>query len=120
VSSVLQPSRGWSLKARQILTRNSQAPSLNIVESSISPGHDHPITSKMADKEVNFFIVDLGQAMGEKYHGRKQTDLEYCLPIVWDKIGQIVATGRKLNQVAFMGLGTNGLATLINAMRSHG
>jgi ATP-dependent DNA helicase 2 subunit 2 len=62
----------------------------------------------MADKEVNLFIVDLGQSMGERHNGRNETDLEYCLPIFWDRIGQIVATGRKTNNVAMMGLGTAG------------
>lgn len=71
----------------------------------------------MADKEVNFFIVDVGQSMGEQYNGRTKSDLDYCLPVVWDKIGQIVATGRKTNLVAFMGLGTNGVALSLQESR---
>lgn len=40
----------------------------------------------MADKEATVYIVDVGKSMGEKHGGRNETDLEWCMKYVWDKI----------------------------------
>ena len=40
----------------------------------------------MAGKEATVYILDLGQTMAEMRHGRSQTDLEWSLEYVWDKI----------------------------------
>lgn len=40
----------------------------------------------MADKEATVYIVDVGKSMGEKNGGRAETDLEWCMKYVWDKI----------------------------------
>jgi ATP-dependent DNA helicase 2 subunit 2 len=40
----------------------------------------------MADKEATVYIVDIGKSMGKKNHGREQTDLEWSLQYVWDRI----------------------------------
>lgn len=40
----------------------------------------------MADKEATVYIVDVGKSMGEKNGGRSETDLEWCMKYVWDKI----------------------------------
>ena len=44
----------------------------------------------MAGKEATVFIVDVGQSMGYKQHGRQVTDLEWGLEYVWDKIAAMV------------------------------
>ncbi|KAK0647662.1 ATP-dependent DNA helicase II subunit 2 [Lasiodiplodia hormozganensis] len=49
----------------------------------------------MADKEATVYIVDVGKSMGEKHGGRNETDLEWCMKYVWDKITTTMATGRK-------------------------
>ncbi|KAL1633653.1 ATP-dependent DNA helicase yku80 [Neofusicoccum ribis] len=49
----------------------------------------------MADKEATVYIVDVGKSMGEKNGGRSETDLEWCMKYVWDKITTAMATGRK-------------------------
>ncbi|EOD52730.1 putative ku family dna protein [Neofusicoccum parvum UCRNP2] len=49
----------------------------------------------MADKEATVYIVDVGKSMGEKNGGRGETDLEWCMKYVWDKITTAMATGRK-------------------------
>jgi len=49
----------------------------------------------MGDKECNVFIIDLGRSMGQKRHDREQTDLDYSLQYVWDKITNYVYLGRK-------------------------
>jgi len=45
----------------------------------------------MAGKEATVYIVDLGQSMGMKRHGRDETDLDWALEYVWDKITNTVS-----------------------------
>ena len=40
----------------------------------------------MADKEATVYIVDVGQSMNQKHGGRTQTDLDWAMLYVWDKI----------------------------------
>lgn len=46
-------------------------------------------------KEATVYIVDVGKTMGERNHGRVQTNLEFAMEYVWDKITATVATNRK-------------------------
>ncbi|KXL41555.1 hypothetical protein M433DRAFT_72779 [Acidomyces richmondensis BFW] len=62
----------------------------------------------MASKEATVYIVDCGSTMGEKGHGRKQTNLEWALEYVWDRITATVATGRKTALAGVVGLRTDG------------
>lgn len=48
----------------------------------------------MAEKEATVFIIDLGQTMGQKHQGRKQSDLDWAMTYVWEKITSIVMTER--------------------------
>jgi hypothetical protein len=45
----------------------------------------------MAGKEATVYILDLGESMGEKRHGRDKTDLEWALEYIWDKITTTVS-----------------------------
>lgn len=45
----------------------------------------------MAGKEATVYIVDVGASMGEKRGGREQSDLEWALEYVWDKITTTVS-----------------------------
>jgi hypothetical protein len=45
----------------------------------------------MAGKEATVYILDVGQSMGEKRHGRDQSDLDWALEYVWDKITTTVS-----------------------------
>lgn len=49
----------------------------------------------MASKEATVYIVDVGSSMGETSSGRQETNLDFALQYVWDKITTTVATGRK-------------------------
>lgn len=49
----------------------------------------------MADKEASIYIVDIGKSMGRQQQGRSQTDLQWAMSYVWDKITSAVATDRK-------------------------
>jgi hypothetical protein len=40
----------------------------------------------MADKEATVYIIDVGASMGRRHSGREQTDLEWAMQWVWDKI----------------------------------
>ncbi|KAL8971589.1 MAG: hypothetical protein Q9197_003192 [Variospora fuerteventurae] len=40
----------------------------------------------MADKEATVYIVDVGASMGEHRNGRDQSDLDFAMTYVWDKI----------------------------------
>lgn len=61
----------------------------------------------MASKEATVYIVDCGRSMGEISHGRKQSNLDWALEYVWDKITSTVATGRKTALAGVVGLRTN-------------
>jgi ATP-dependent DNA helicase 2 subunit 2 len=61
----------------------------------------------MTTKEATVFIVDLGATMGARRHGRTQTDLDWALEYVWDRITTVIATGRKTNLVGVVGLRTD-------------
>ncbi|OQV05397.1 Ku70/Ku80 alpha/beta domain-containing protein [Cladophialophora immunda] len=59
------------------------------------------------EKEVTIYIVDLARSMGRKHNGRDQSDLDWALQWVYDKITNVVFTGRKTLQVGVVGLGTD-------------
>ncbi|KAF2686188.1 ATP-dependent DNA helicase-like protein II [Lentithecium fluviatile CBS 122367] len=61
----------------------------------------------MAGKEATVYILDLGETMGEKRHGRDMTDLEWALEYVWDKITTTVSTGRKTALMSVIGVRTD-------------
>lgn len=45
-----------------------------------------PAENTMANKEATIYIVDVGRSMGRKENGREQTNLEWSMQYVWDKI----------------------------------
>ncbi|KAF1938533.1 SPOC domain-like protein [Clathrospora elynae] len=61
----------------------------------------------MSQKEATVFILDLGRSMGETRHGRDQTDLDWAMEYVWDKITTTVATGRKSALMSVVGCRTD-------------
>ena len=74
----------------------------------------------MADKEATVYIVDLGKSMGEKRNGRKETDLDWAMTYIWEKITTTVATDRKTATLGVIGLRTSGSVSilLMKAMQS--
>lgn len=62
----------------------------------------------MAQKEATVYIVDVGSSMGECSHGRTETNLDFALEYVWDKITTTVATGRKTAMAGVVALRTDG------------
>ncbi|KAH0556896.1 hypothetical protein GP486_005318, partial [Trichoglossum hirsutum] len=58
----------------------------------------------MAEKEVTIYIVDVGLSMGETRFGREETDLDWAMRYVWDRITSTVATGRKTALVGVIAL----------------
>ncbi|KAK5074008.1 ATP-dependent DNA helicase yku80 [Lithohypha guttulata] len=61
----------------------------------------------MAEKEASIFIIDVGKSMSRVREGRQESDLDYCLQYVWDKLANIVYTGRKGLVVGVIGLRTD-------------
>ncbi|KAK0389105.1 hypothetical protein NLU13_2680 [Sarocladium strictum] len=61
----------------------------------------------MADKEATVFIIDLGSSMAESHNGRSQSNLDWSMCYVWDKITDIVAANRKTLCVGVIGLRTD-------------
>lgn len=78
----------------------------------------------MADKEATVYIVDVGKSMGEKRNGRTESDLDWAMRYVWDRITstvrdlerqciydqqfQKIATERKTACLGVVGLRTDG------------
>ncbi len=44
----------------------------------------------MAEKEATVYIVDVGASMGAKHAGRDETDLDWSMRYVWDRITSTV------------------------------
>jgi len=61
----------------------------------------------MADKEATVFILDLGSSMGQAHNGREESDLDWSMRFVWDKITDAVASNRKTLNVGVIGLKTD-------------
>jgi hypothetical protein len=53
----------------------------------------------MADKEATVYIVDVGRSMGRKHQNRDETDFDWAMRYVWDKITTTVG-GTDSNQGA--------------------
>ncbi len=61
----------------------------------------------MADKQATIYIVDLGASMSACHSGRTESDLDWSMKYVWDKICTTVAACRKTWTVGVVGLRTN-------------
>ena len=61
----------------------------------------------MAGKEATVFVLDAGASMGKRKNERTESDLEYGMKFVWDKITGAMASGRKGANMGIIGLRTN-------------
>ena len=73
----------------------------------------------MAGKEATIYIVDCGRTMGESSHGRKESNLDWALQYVWDKITTTIATGRKTLLAGVVGLRTDGTANDLSSEEDY-
>ncbi|KAK8246210.1 protein Ku80 [Phyllosticta capitalensis] len=68
----------------------------------------------MADKEAIVYIVDVAKSMGEARGGREESDLDWCMRYVWDKITTTVSTARKTLHIGVVGLRTDETVHLLD------
>lgn len=68
----------------------------------------------MADKEATLFVVDVGKSMGTRRNGRDETDLDWGMRYVWDRITATVATGRKTACVGVIAFRSDGKSAGVN------
>ncbi|KAH6654350.1 SPOC like C-terminal domain-containing protein [Truncatella angustata] len=61
----------------------------------------------MSDKETAIYIVDLGSSTADCHNGRTESDLDWSMRWVWDKISTTVAAGRKTWHVGVIGVRTD-------------
>ncbi len=61
----------------------------------------------MADKEATVYVVDLGESMADCHNGRDESDLDFGMRYVWDRISTTVAASRKTWTVGVVGLNTD-------------
>lgn len=61
----------------------------------------------MADKEATVYIVDLGSSMADCHNGRTESDLDWSMRYIWDKISTTVAASRKTWNVGVIGVRTD-------------
>jgi ATP-dependent DNA helicase 2 subunit 2 len=61
----------------------------------------------MADKEATVYIIDQGRSMGERHNSRDESDLDYGMRYVWDKITTTLLAGRATWAVGVVGLRTD-------------
>lgn len=60
----------------------------------------------MADKQATVYIVDQGASMAECHGGRTESDLDFAMKYVWDKICTTMAANRTTWSVGVVGLRT--------------
>jgi len=61
----------------------------------------------MAAKEATVYIVDVGRSTGECHSGRTESDLDYAMSYVWDKLATTASASRKTLFVGVIGLRTD-------------
>lgn len=61
----------------------------------------------MADKEASIYIVDVGSTMADCNNGRTESDLDWSMRYVWDKIATTAQSKRKTWCVGVVGLRTD-------------
>ncbi|KAI9645932.1 ATP-dependent DNA helicase yku80 [Ciborinia camelliae] len=61
----------------------------------------------MSEKQATVYVVDLGKSLGDCHNGRVETDLEYGMRYVWDKITLTMSTDRKTDGVGIVGFRTD-------------
>ncbi|KAI0528068.1 Ku70/Ku80 N-terminal alpha/beta domain-containing protein [Xylaria bambusicola] len=61
----------------------------------------------MADKEATIYLLDLGSSMADCHNGRTESDLDWSMRYVWDKISTTVAASRKTWNVGVIGVKTD-------------
>lgn len=61
----------------------------------------------MADKEATVYVIDLGKSMADCHNGRDESDLDFGMRYVWDKISTTVAASRKTWNIGVVGLNTD-------------
>ncbi|KAM0155016.1 hypothetical protein ACHAQE_006997 [Botrytis cinerea] len=59
------------------------------------------------EKQATVYVVDLGKSLADCHHGRVETDLEYGMRYVWDKITLTMSTDRKTDGVGIVGFRTD-------------
>ncbi|KAI4204200.1 MAG: hypothetical protein LQ350_001391 [Teloschistes chrysophthalmus] len=72
----------------------------------------------MAEKEATVYIVDVGASMGEKHNGRHESNLDFAMTYVWDKITSTVALDRKTALLGVIGLRTDETANELESEES--
>ncbi|CAN8097257.1 unnamed protein product [Discula destructiva] len=61
----------------------------------------------MADKQATVYIVDLGPSMGDCHNGRTESDLDWGMRYMWDKITTTAQAARKTWSVGVLGVRTD-------------
>ncbi|KAI6359885.1 hypothetical protein MCOR25_006928 [Pyricularia grisea] len=61
----------------------------------------------MADKEATVYVIDLGSSMGDCNNGRTESDLDWSMRYIWDKLCTTTAASRKTWQVGVVGVRTD-------------
>jgi ATP-dependent DNA helicase 2 subunit 2 len=61
----------------------------------------------MASKEATVYIVDQGASTGECHNGRVESDLDYGMRYIWDKIAETMMANRVTAGVGVIGLRTD-------------
>jgi hypothetical protein len=54
---------------------------------------------KMANKEATVYIIDVGNRMERKDHGRAETNLQWCMQYVWDRLTTTVSIASNFQKI---------------------
>jgi hypothetical protein len=88
----------------------SRSSRVEICDGTLASKHSISIQTtehNMAGKEATVYIVDQGSSMGECHNGRIETDLDYGMRYVWDKIAETMTANRTTLEVGVIGFRTD-------------
>lgn len=74
----------------------------------------------MSDKEATVYVVDVGKSLGDCHNGRVETDLEYGMRYVWDKITLTMSGDRKSDGIGIVAFRTDETENEVHSFGGEG
>jgi hypothetical protein len=100
-------SRLSSRKARLPGSRMFSIDSIHIKPFNVKIVPNQDAIMAEPSKQATIYIVDLGSTMGDCHNGRTETDLDYGMRYIWDKIATTMAANLKGGNLGVLGLRTD-------------
>jgi len=109
---------------RDLSSRSTRLPELRLffIKSNhlrLSAIETHVEKHGTMAKQATIYIVDLGSTMGDCHNGRTETDLDFGMRYIWDKIATTMAANLKGGNLGVIGLRTDGTENPLDSDDSY-